>query len=419
MTGIFAALEDISEDLNGVQLPEVDLTNFDEETADEQRELLSEDVAIAVEGLKSDLQVSVIALLAYQDHLNNRLSKEQLTSVVFAAETAAYRDSDSYRIVVATELAVVDRLIGAIGGLFNRIKIGLQKYIDYCHYNVTYLSFQRGKIRELLNKLNRATFKTTEIKIGINKYMQFGKYQETVQDMKTYFAQFHQVVGTMTPFNEALSNLSEEDLGSSFKILGSSLLGDPEEWFKKRFNSVEDNLKDAVRGVSGNVVKKTPAFIQYGSPIMLGLSSVNIRLPSPELYRSGEYEDLYGAHRFFYANVDRMMKIKISTLVSGSERYTVDRQDLIKALTDADKLIDSSLRLISISNKLSMYFATLTLFSLPDKRKQQESPQIVFFESVQFLTRISAIIFDSVPSAFNFTLGNIKQLNRIAERAVK
>lgn len=417
MAGIFAALEDISEDLSG--LPEVDLENFNEEDADEHLDTLTEEVVAAVEGLKSDLQVSVIALLAYQEHLQNKISNDQLTSIVLAAEAAAYRDKESYRIVISTEAAVIDRLVGAITGLFNRIKVGLQKYIDYMHYDLTYFTFQRGKIRELLNQLNRANFDNVEISVGINKYMQHGKYQETVHDMKTYFQQFKVVVGTMAPFNEALASLSEEDLGSSLKLIGSGLLGDPEEWFKKRFYSVEANLKDAIRGISGSVVKKTPAFVQYSSPIMLGLSSANVRLPNPELYRSGDYEDLFGAHRFFYANVDRLMKFKVSSMIAGSHRYTVNRQDLIKALNGSELLVDSALRLISISNKFSTYGAALNGQLLFEKRKEQEGPSAEVFETVQFMTRISAIIYDSVPSAFNFSLGNIKQLNRIAERALK
>ena len=408
---IITAMEELREDLD---LSEDDIENIEANIAD-----ISDEIVVANEQIDNQMNSLRIAVEAYDDFSNKRISFDQMRYSVFAAESALNGGIGDNSLVFANEAVLLDRMTSAISNLMAAIKVSLSKVMDYFQYAFSWFSVQRGKINSLKSQLSQSSGDRAEISIGVNKYMRYGENQSVVRNMNEYNSAYREMCSIMAPFNSAIAELAEDDLFSSMKLVKEGLLGDPEKWFKDRFYSIEGHLQKAISGVSGHVSKRDRKYTEYQSPVLLGLSAVVVRMPEKSQYRSGEYEDMYGVHRYFYAYVDRKVKVKFSTILDGSIDLEVRKGDLIKNLDESLKLVEGALKLASMaarwSNVGSAYDGSAWIMS---KRKQEEGFNSDFFETMMFYRRICAMIYDSVSSAYNFSMGNIKQMNRIADKVV-
>lgn len=388
------------------------------EAVEESLNDTSNEVIAANEEINNKISAICVALEAYDDLSNKRISFDQFRYSVFAAESAIYGRVNPSEIF-ANEAAVLDRLASSISELGHALKVSFSKTADYLQYAYSWFSMQRGATNSLRSKLSRAAGDRVNIRIGINKYMRFGENQNIVRDMSEYNTQYRTMAATMTPFTHSIAELAEDDLFSGLKLFKEGVAGDPEKWFADRFYSVEGHLKKAMSGIGQYATKRDRKYTEYQSPVMLGLSSIAIRLPEKALYRSGAYEDLYGAHRYFYAYVDRKVKIKFSTLLDGSTNLEVKKADALKNLDESLRLIEGALKLTSLAARFSDVGAGINgSLWIHSKRKREEGFSTDVFESMMFYRRISALIYDSVSSAYNFSMGNIKQMNRIASKMV-
>ena len=378
-----------------------------------------EELKIANEALDDRFRTLQMAVEAYDDFTNKRISFEQFQYSVFAVESAVYGIENADSIVLATEANVIDRLTGAIRDIVHAIHVGFQKYIDYLHYSYSWFSLQRGKTVSLRNKLANCHGNQTTVRIGINKYMRHGEHEEVVKSGAEYCQQFHLVCQAMTPFNAAIADLTEDDLFSGLRLIKEALIGDPEEWFSERFYNVLSNIEKASSGISTSVSKRTSSYTERSSPVMLGLSSVITRVPNKEMYKDGSFDSLFASHRYMYAHVDRKMKIRVSTILDGSVSLDLKKSDILRNLDESSKLIEAALKLSSLAARFSNDGGFIDgAGNILQKREREEKWNADLFQTMSFYRRICSMIYDSVSSAYNFSMGNIKQMNRIAEKAI-
>jgi len=407
----------VYEGIDGVDFSEdsgdEDIIAIEEKFSDAETEFKS-----ANDEIENKASALMVAVEALDDYNNKRIDFQQFRYSVFAAEAAAYGDVAMASPAIATEAAVFDRMAGAINELALAIKVGFSKSLDYLQYSYSLFTLQRGKVNSLLSKLQRASSETVNIKVGVNKYMRFGENQNVVRDMKEYNSEYRKMAEAMTPFTHAIADLTEEDLFSGLRVLKEGLIGDPEKAFIDKFHSIQGHLKSAMAGISGFKTTHNKKFVEYSSPVLLGLSGILVRMPEPSTYRNGQYEDYYGAHRYLYAYVDRRVKIKFSTMLDGSVELVANRRELIKNLEESQKLIEGALKLTAMGVRWSNDGAAIDSGYILGKRKQEEGFTNDIFETMMFYRRVCTLIYDSVSSAYNFSLGNIKQMNRIAERAL-
>lgn len=198
------------------------------------------------------------------------------------------------------------------------------------------------------------------------------------------------------------------------------MIGDLEENFADNFDALARNLIPLQRAIKGHQVKSVATYTEYQSPVMLGLAAVMVRVPKENTYKKGDFDLTFAAHKYFYANVRRLNKVRLSTLIDGSLEFTANKRDLLVLMDQAEALLDSATRLMSFGTRLSQYGAANMAYDVFEKRKREPGfdPSAIY-KTTQITSRISAIIYDSVASGFTLALGNVKQACTVAEKALK
>ena len=383
-------------------------------------EKLGGELSLVAESLTEQLRmINVLEAIAY-DAKNGQINDTQARYVSFALESVFSGNPDELREVLATE-NIITRIFQAISRLMSNIKDSFKKQIDYMQYSFTFFNLQKGRVRKIRDKLHQTSSSEANIRIGINKYLLHGEHKEEVKDMNEYMNLYLKFTKTMIPFMESVAELTEEDLFSSLKFYKDYIFGEPEDYIRERFNSLEKTLIKASNGLQDKKSVSKSAYVEFDSGTMLGLSRAMVRLPQKNTYSHSDLESMVLAHKFFYMYIDRRTKFNLGTLVSGNVRLNVKKADIEKILNETEALLNKIEALFKFSTQLSHYGAVLsTDYSMYSKREAQEGfDPTSSVKGVQIFARICAIIFDSTSSGYNFSLGNIKQALKISEKAVK
>lgn len=396
------------------------LAEFDDDDFDAVEMLVSDTeqaLADTASGMDQDVRVLETALNIYTDYKEKRITEDQFRYSVFAVESAVFGPNSNMQ-VIATE-GIVGELGKAIGNLFQRVYEGTKNLADHLQYAWKLFTLQRGRIRSLRAKLDRTQTPQVTIRVGITKYLCYGEMERPAEDFKAYFEQFKLLNEVLTPFISTIEKLTDEDLFSSLKWFKEATIGELEDFFNDRFESLERNLGGLGTRLANRQSKSTALYTEYKSPVMLGCATVMVRVPKANTYKRGDFETQYSTHRFFYAHVHRLTKVRLTTLVDGKVEMTVNKRELQQILLMAEALLEEATPLLSYGVRLSE-FGSLIQASSVKKRSAEEGFDIRgFYKSVQIYTRISSIIYDSVSSSFTLALGNVKTAARIGELALK
>lgn len=406
MTGIIAALENADMDIP------------DEEASELYDESLAE-LAVCQESIMKRVHVLETAFQVYSDFKENRISEDQLRYTVFALETAVYGHGNAKPITAVRE-NILSELGRKIGDIVSATIEGTRTLADHLQYSYKLFTVQGSRIRSIRSKLQSASNNQVNIKVGINKYLCAGEAEKPVKDFKDYVANFKLLHDTLEPLLKAITSLTDEDLFSSLKWIKDGLIGDLEENFADNFDALARNLIPLQRAIKGHQVKSVATYTEYQSPVMLGLAAVMVRVPKENTYKKGDFDLTFAAHKYFYANVRRLNKVRLSTLIDGSLEFNANKRDLLILMDQAEALLDSATRLMSFGTRLSQYGAANMAYDVFEKRKREPGfDPTAIYKTTQITSRISAIIYDSVASGFTLALGNVKQACTVAEKALK
>ena len=399
----------------------MDTLELDNEIEQEtEMENAGNELALIAESLtEKSRMISVLEAIAY-DVKQGSISESQAKYVSFALESAFSNNPEELREVLATE-NIITRIFQSIVKIGSDIKEGIKKQIDYMQYSNTFFNLQKGRIRKIRDALHERSGREANIRIGINKFMLFGESKAEVHSMDEYLKHYLQFTKTMTPFMEAVAELTEEDLFSSLKFYKDYIFGEPEDYIRERFNSMERAIGKASNGLFDKKTLSRSAYVEYDSGTMLGLSRAVVRMPQKNTYSKQDLESMIIAHKYFYMYIDRRTKFNLGTLVSGNLTLDVTKQDIEKILDASEALLVKIDALFKFSTQLSHFGASLNInyAQMLNKRDVDGYDPHAIIKGVQMFARICAMIFDSTSSGYNFSLGNIKQALKISEKAVR
>lgn len=402
------------------------LLNYEtiEEVSDsesDEMESLGNELSLISESISESARAIRVLEAIREDYKQGLVTDQQVKYVTFAMESAFSDDPEGLKEVLACE-NILTRIGLAIVRFLSNIKEGIKKQVDYLEYSYTFFNLQRGRVRKLRDLLRASSGKEAEVSVGVNKYLLAGDPKKEVQSMDEYSKLFSKFSGTMTPFMRSIAELLEDDLFSSLKFYKEYITGDPEDFFRERFMSLDRTLTKASTGLLDKKTISKATYVEYDSGVMLGLSRAVVRLPQKNTYKNNDYESLLHAHKFFYMYVDRKTKFNLGTLVSGSVRLTVTKAQIEKILHDTEQVLDAVDTLFKFSSQLSHAGAAMSvnysdLFLKRDPSETYDPNAIV--RGMQIFSRVCSILFDSTSSGYVYSLTNIKQALSIAEKAVK
>ena len=374
--------------------------------ANERIENISERIFV-LEGIKADFD-------------KGRITKDQVSYVNLVVESASNITKREKIDILAAE-HIGSRIAEAIGTLFKDLKISLQKYAESVHYFYTLFNLQSSRLRKVESRLSSVRNGKVNIRLGVNKYLLFGEGHRVVSTGDEYVKEFKKTMDVLESFVLSVADLTEDDLFSSIKMIGNYIFSDPEEFFLERFNSLERTLTNAAKGIDGRAEKGFGQYIEYISPVLLGLGKVGVRYPKKSTYGRENYLDAVNASRHFHMYLERESKVHFSTLFSGNTQLEFSKNDIQAMVSQIKRVIHSADRLLSLSNKISEQGAWLSVVGSPSAEREGDSSTDVFSatRSGRIVSRISLILVECTAASYNFTLGNIKQALTISEKAIE
>ena len=391
------------------------------DSASEDGSAFSGELHAIAESISAASQKLLVMEQIYTDYKTNRITPEQVKYVNFAIESIiADRNTPITANIIAVE-HLGERIIEGIRGLVSMIHLGVQKYIDYVHYINTFFNLQSGRLASIRRKLDRisSSSNTATFRIGVNKYMMFGENKHVVSSASEYLSQYKLMAESMVPFLDATTVLTKEDLFSGLKIYKDYIFNDPEDFIMDQFNALEKHLNGAKRGIGSHVAVQNPMFQEFRSPYLLGMSQVMVRLPKSSTYKHSDIESCLDAFRHFYMCLDRKMKINFGSLLEGGMHLSMTKRDAVALLDQSEALLKSADALLQLSVRLSnegaFIDADLTRY------RNRDNAELTGFalHGFRIYARTCSVIYDSVSSGYNFTLGNVKQALTICEKVSK
>lgn len=419
-TGIMA-LE--SADLN--EIP-VDLDDIDPDQALALEEEVAErqdDLQMASEAIHEGMKHLLVLEGIYQDHKAGRITPAQVKYVNFALEAASnsnyYDGLPVTRSVMVTE-HIGNRIMEAIGSVFSAIHTAIKKQADYTQYSWTLFNMQRSRIEKIRRRIQGVSGSASaDIRVGMNKYLMYGDAKHEVSNMQEYMKHFNEAMVALSPFLEAAADLTEDDLFSSLQFYKEYIFGEPEDFFRDRFSSIEKHVTAAMAGMKDKQTHSTPQYQEFSSGTLLGLSRLVVRTPKKNTYNMRDYNTILAAHRYFYMYVDRKTKINFGTMFSGRVMLTVHKKEIEEIISRTEQLIAQANKLLKFSVQLSAAGAVLDSNPFAHREANEEHDFAGVIRGMRIYTRICSIIYDSVSSGYNFGMGNVKQGLTIAEAAAK
>lgn len=312
---------------------------------------------------------------------------------------------------------------GVMRQFFQNLAVYFSKIVENFQYYNTMFNTQRSSLNSYKRRLSSISgTSTVSVKVGVSKYMLAGKDNSTVKDIGEYKKLYKEMADVMSHLNKSLENLADDDLFTTLKMMKSFATGNSDKYFKDRFMSLQHTM-DGVKSSSHlKLEKRRPVSSIYASNIMLGLSQVVLSEPNKGTYDFKDQVSLVDAHKHFYVYVERVSKFKLSTLVSGSVYLDVTKKDIEELINVTDTFLNTINGLLSYSTKLSTYYAgiqTGSIFITNLRDDESDTVVMAYTRAGRMLNRISAILYDSVSSSYNFSSGNVKKAMSIIDMATK
>jgi hypothetical protein len=357
-------------------------------------------------------------------------------------EEASKPNTDKKLIAIATEMAVLgtnvpstvlyhpeislediaQRKSNFIIQIYDSIKQSIQKNIDLNHYLMTFFNIQRARLNKLRKQLNNLSDKdTATVSVHLSKYMLIGKNGVPVSDIDEYLQEYKKMASVMLPFMKSIKELTDDDLFTTLTMLKHAVTFSSDKYFKDRFDSLEKAIMDASRSSHLKVEEKKTQFTTYASDLLLGLSQVVITMPNKAIYNKNDYSSLVDSLKHFYMYVYRTDKIRFTTALRGSNKYEISVKTAKELLSINEELLNAINGLLdmttSLSTNLTQYTSGILHMQTYRDKTEDYNPGGVF-RSTRILNRISAIIYESVASSYNFSLGNLKKSCSITESMI-
>ena len=403
-----------------------DVLEFDDEDSsqiavmEEAVQTLQQELGPLFNTLSDNVERIAVLESIYYDYKENHITPEQTRYVTFALESVwDLRNPDKVfnSTTIATE-HMGDRIIEAIVDIFKSVKLSLAKLADYLQYSFSLFSIQKKRISSIKRKLAECSTGTAHIKVGMNKYMAYGEHGTAIVNMKEYVAQYQKASEVLASVLGSAAELAEEDLFSGLEYMKEYIFGEPEDFFRDRFTSLENCLNDAKRGMSSMQVNQNPRYEEYVSPYMLGMSRAVVRFPKKSTYKISDYESMLSTHHYFYMCIDRKLKFKLGSIFSGSERFETTKRDVDQLLKASETLFLQAEKLLKLSVRFSNEGAVFDQNILAHRGAEQGFDLRGAVRGMRIYTRTCSIIYDTVSSGYNYGIGNVKQALTICEKTV-
>lgn len=221
------------------------------------------------------------------------------------------------------------------------------------------------------------------------------------------------------PLLKNAGEFTENDLFSSLKFYKDYIFNEPDDFIMDQFEAMETYLTRAKAGIPLNSGESTPTMAEYSTDPLLGLSRLVVRLPRPNTYKRGNIATILDASRHFYMYVDRQTKINFGTMFEGSVNMSLNKQDITTLLQASRAMIQPASDLLRFATKLSNEGSVGNSNPTQNRDKTPTHEEYAVIQGMRLYVRSCSIIYDTVSSGYNFTLGNVKQALTICEKAVK
>lgn len=317
---------------------------------------------------------------------------------------------------------IAQRKSNFVTQIYDSIKQTFQKSLDLNHYLMTYFNIQQlrlNKIRKALNKLSDKD--ETIVSVHLSKYMLIGKHATPVTDIKEYIEEYKKMASVMLPFIKSIKELTDGDLFTTISMLKHAVTFSSDKYFVDRFEALEKSIHDAARSSHLKIEERKTQYTTYASDLLLGLSQVVITMPNKSVYDKSDYSSLIDSLKHFYMYVYRTDKIRVTSLIKGNQKFEVSVKQLKELLDINDELLSVVNSLLTTTTQLSTSLTQYTngpVFMQTYRDKTEDYNPAGMFRSTRILNRISSIIYESVASSYNFTIGNVKKCNSITESAI-
>lgn len=273
-------------------------------------------------------------------------------------------------------------------------------------------SAQAESLRRKLGGMNIGKNGTTHAKI--TKYLRHNN-GELVKDFPEYLKLFTQMSEFMQVFNRKVQDFSSNDFTQSVKVLVSPLTGYDEK-YEELFENLSDFVKTIAKLPAMKKVYSGEKYEDWDSPVFIGMSHVEVRIPEPGSYTEGRLRQMRGVHKHFACELVRDHKFGMG---GGRHDLTgVDQRGLESLLKECESLIDSYDGMLNIFQKLSSILGSQWV--LHDAMTKIPFPiqwWVAFMSNYRLLVRSSAVLFACASGAQNFSRGNIHTALSLVENA--
>lgn len=316
---------------------------------------------------------------------------------------------------------VKSRKASFLAAAYDGMKQIFQKQLDFDHYGMTLFNVQKSRLNSLsrevskLKDSDRYNFSTR-----ITKYL-IGKSENPYESMDQYLQEYRSMVDTMSVFAKIIKDLADDDLFSSLKQIKSAVTFSSKEFFIDRFDVLEESIKKAekIKGLKQEV--KAKQYTTYATDVMPGGAQLVVTSANKAIYAKDDFHSIVDSLKHFYMYVYRTDKIRMSTIVSGSRSYSITGKQLKELVNLDQELLEVVNQLLNFTTQLSTMLTSWTagsFYNMVFRTNDSDYDGGGFFRSMRILNRISAIIYDSVASTYNFSMGNIKKSATIVENAI-
>lgn len=353
---------------------------------------------------------------------NSRISTESISAIRSLSVSGTHLAHKDLILDNMSLEAVNNNKDYLIKQFFYNLKTSISKMVDSVQYMNTLFNMQTPRLNTVRRAIDSVSNSGSfNINVGNTKYTTYGN-DIRITDVKTYIDQFASMSKIMSNFNASINTLAEDDLFITLKLFKDLALLRREEFFEERFKSLHETVDKAIKTTKLKLDESKPVYEIYASDIMLGMSQLVIYTPKSNTYDYNDYESLFHATRHFYMYVDRVDKLRISTLISGSDKWNITKKDAKSIITDAEELLKATNLLLGITTRLSTLFATNKWASayIGNYRGNDEDLDfLAITRAGRIVNRTSAMLYDSVSSSYNFSMGNVKKALSICESYVK
>lgn len=317
--------------------------------------------------------------------------------------------------------AVENTKEGLIAQIMSNIKQSAQKQLDFIHY----LSTGYNEEQLVIKKLNRLISKMGDkdeatVKTWMSKYMCCGQHNKPVDSMDEYVHEFDKVVDTMVPFMSAAKELADDSLFQGWKLLTGYLTGKSDDVFDDRFEAIERATNDAKKSKTMKEIESKYAYQTYGTELMLGQAQAIVMVPTPGSYDKKDQKSVASVLRYFYMYIYRTDKFKVSSMVAGNKTFTINGKQCRQLLKRSEELLKATDGLLSMTTRTATaYSQSGGSYGLQARFPNGDADAWVFLKNVRLVNRVTAMIYESVSSSFNFSVGNVEKANKIVESALK